>query len=141
MPFPEAAQSSDTATKEPRSNKGQSKDSATIRKDVEDGERKHAEMWRRIKEASMQDLHVQLAELSTRVAQVVSYLGSNEPQTKDNGRHSDTVAEVEATKGSKREVDPALIGGPGSVAGAKATVQNSGAVVQKEKIAATEKGP
>ena len=38
-------------------------------------------------------------------------------------------------------MDPALFGDPGSVAGAEATDQNSGAAVEKEKGAAREMGP
>ena len=39
---------------------------------------------------------------------MVAYHGSNGLQTKNNGSRSGTVAGVEATKGSKGEVDPAL---------------------------------
>ena len=97
----QAAQSSGAATKEPRSNEAQSKDSATRRKDAKDGKGKHAKMWRRIEEASTrdEDLSAKLAKLSTQVAQMVAYLGSNELQARDNGSLSEAVAGVEATKG------------------------------------------
>ena len=70
-----------------------------------------------------------------RVAQLVAYLESNQPQTRDNGSHSKMVAGVEAMKGSRVEVDLAHDGNPGSVAGAEATDQNSavGRLCRKEK--------
>ena len=80
-------------------------------------------MWRRIQEASTldEDLHAQLAKLSMQVAQMVAYLGSNKPQARYNGSHSEAVAGVAATKGSGGEVDLALVCNPRSVAGAEAT--------------------
>ena len=62
----QAAQSNGAATKTPQSHKGQSEDSAMRRKEVKDGERKHAKMWQGILEASTRDknLCAQLAKLS-----------------------------------------------------------------------------
>ena len=114
------AQSRGAATKEPQSNQAQSKDSATRRKDVKDGEGKHAKMLLRIKDASMRD----------------------KPQARENGTHSETVAGVEAAKTSFGEkVDTALVGEPGSVTGAEATDQDSGGTVQKGLRMANEMRP
>ena len=84
------------------------------------------------------DLGAQPAKLSALVPHMVAYLGSNTPQTRENFSHSEVVPGVEATKGSKGEVDHALVSNPGSVAEAEATDQNNGPALKKGKRAARE---
>ena len=85
-----------------------------------------------------EDLGAQPAKLSAPVPHMAAYLGSNTPQTRENFSHSEVVPGVEATKGSKGEVDHALVSNPGSVAKAEATDQNNGPALKKGKRAARE---
>ena len=87
-----------------------------------------------------EDLGAQPAKLSAPVPHIVAYLGSNAPQTRENVSHSEAVAGVEAKKGSKQEVDHALVSNPGRVAGAEATDQNNGLALLKGKRVAREMG-
>ena len=54
-------------------------------------------------------------------------------QSSDNGSYSEAVAGVQATKGPRGEVDPALVGNPGNVAGAEPETRTVRPPCRKEK--------